>query len=105
MANTFIINSSNGEWYAHKDSGIVINDTKPYSTGEGKDKKGWDKTIYIRKFNVNEWKKYYGTEVPDSIDILSIGYHYHRNGKTTTPWEYEPPAEDWRKMMEEIKDE
>jgi hypothetical protein len=96
MDKNFTIRSSNGEWKANKQTGGVINYQDRYPLENGK------RLILIR-FDIQEYKKHYQvTELPDSIDILDLGYYYKERNDLTGYWapKYEEPAHDWR---EEVK--
>lgn len=54
----------------------------------------------ITDFDFQEWKEYYKKPIPDSLDILDLGYHYKAHRGESVIIEYEEPAHDWRLEME-----
>ncbi len=74
------VSSSNGSLEVNRETGEVI-ECFLSDGGEGIDQ--------IAKFDLDEWKKRYETELPDSIDILDLGY-WQKDGK------YESPEKSWR---------
>lgn len=51
----------------------------------------------ILNFDVEEWTAYWGPELPDSLDILDLGYDYKKSGHTC----YEAAETSWRKEIAE----
>ncbi len=81
-----IVNSSNGHLKVDKQTGSVM---QCIMDGEGIDK--------IKRFDLQEWKKYYpDKELPDSIDILDLGY-WNKDGS------YEEPVYDWRNEVKQMR--
>lgn len=93
MKTTFTITSSNGIITADKRSGKVIS-IEEYP-GDCDDP--YFKTI--SKFDVAEYSRFYSAGIPDSVDILDLGYFYE--GKKGTS--YEEPAHDWREDVKSLR--
>lgn len=55
-------------------------------TGEITDREGYG---YIKSIDAEELRSYYGEEMPDTLDILAVGYY-------TYDGLYEPPVSDFR---------
>lgn len=93
--NTFFkVTSSNGEINAHKENGQVIS----IIVHEGGDKSFAD----IKKLNIEEYLTYKALkEMPDTVDILDLGYWYENNPNAEL--KYEEPAHDWRKERDETQ--
>lgn len=99
----FVITSSQGTWHAHSESGDIINGGNFFAYPTGAiDTKGTDKSIYIQRIDIAEYKKNYNiSQMPDYVDILDIGYWYRRNGAPShMALDYECPCEDWRMEMQ-----
>lgn len=47
------------------------------------------------RVDIEEYKKYYGTEFNEGVDILDIGY-WMEDGS------YEPPENDWREEKKQL---
>ena len=77
--------SSHGVIVANPESGEVEKVVSRCNCGEC----GLDD---ILKFDVEEYRKHHNAELPDTVDILDIGY-WEKNG------EYEEPCHDWREEM------
>jgi hypothetical protein len=54
----------------------------------------------ITRFDLGEWKRHWGSPLPESFDILDLGYWYADPGTAMTA--YEPPVAEWRKDIAEI---
>ncbi len=85
--NTFLVFSSHGEITADKETGNVI---KIDLTCDCKHNEQCINNI--KQFDVNEFKMYYSKEIPESVDILDLGYWLNNGG-------YEEPAHDWREEI------
>lgn len=96
----FIIRSSNGEWQANKKTGGVLNPQDRYPCSDGK-------LLQLIRFDVEEYKKHYGVEeIPDSVDILDMGYWFRGRYLTDRlDHGYEEPAHDWRILTKELRDQ
>lgn len=49
----------------------------------------------IERFDLEEWRSYYGKELVSSIDILDLGFWYYPNKLVRWPV-YGGPEQDWR---------
>jgi hypothetical protein len=47
----------------------------------------------IARFDIGEWQRHWGKELPESFDILDLGYWYFGADDSET---YAPPDEAWR---------
>lgn len=97
---TFTINSSNGILTADCKTGQVLT-CSLFENGD-------PHIQLIDEFNIDEWTKYYEREqMPQSIDILDLGYWYFKGeinkkvqkilGNRGTL--YENPCFDWRETV------
>lgn len=80
-----LIKSSNGTFIVDPDNGQV--DHAEY----------FEAHMDIVCFDVQEFAAHYGTPLPDSMDILDIGYFYRDNGNM----KYEPPVEEYRRDIKQ----
>lgn len=88
----FRITSSSGELIANKITGEVFQ-SEIYPRGDPSIKN-------IKTFDIEEYKRYYEVnEMPESVDILDLGYDYEIDGKLA----YEEPAHHWRKETKKMR--
>jgi hypothetical protein len=81
---TFIVYGCGGELTVSASSGHVLEyDDMGYGDNE------YAAIVFV---NVDEWRNSHPGDVPDRIDILDLGYW-------TDTGEYEPPKNDWRRLM------
>lgn len=93
MKTVFTITSSNGIITANKQTGKVISiEEYPGDCDDPYFSK-------ILKFDVDEYRRFYSADIPDSVDILDLGYFYQ--GKKGTS--YEEPAHDWREDVKPLR--
>lgn len=83
-ARYIMANSSHGNFMFDAETGTVVNTHLDDSFG--------DLPVCV---NVWEWRNTYKTMMPDSIDVLDIGY--------MTAKGYEEPAHDWRIERQQLK--
>jgi hypothetical protein len=85
------LRSSQGKVFFDAHTGWVTH-IEEYPWGEGLPK--------ITRLDVNEWRDYHGyslERLPDEdLDILDVGFWY----ETSDGESYEPPAHDWRYLMD-----
>ena len=74
------MNSSNGTLTVNRANGNVIS-----CHGEA--------LANIKRFDLEEFRAHYGKDVPDSVDILDLGYWDDRR--------YIGPDNEWRKLAED----
>lgn len=84
LSRKIVIASSEGDFTAWED-GTVIGRDMP------------DMHSDILQMDFDEWRNFWQRELPDTIDILDVGYWYEGDGTR----EYEPPAESWRQLGKE----
>lgn len=90
------IYSSCGEWEIRRSTEQILNNTT-YNYGEKMRDKYW-----IRKFDTEEYRKHYAVEnLPNTIDILDIGYWYGGVEEIKSSWQFEPADKDWRKEIKQ----
>ena len=89
--NIIVVTSSNGEFYAMGDTGIVTRYEKSNDAEED--------MVNVMCFDLDEWAKSRpdGAEEPSSIDILDLEYYYIGDDGNLN---YEPPCRDWRELRE-----
>jgi hypothetical protein len=91
MNKPVVIRSSQGEFVCKADGTIPDGENRIYEDE--------DFTIEILKFDLDEWRTFHNDEsLPNSIDILDLGYSW-RNPHTGEQG-FEPPAKDWRELMD-----
>ena len=79
--NTFDVRTSNGSITADKKLGNVVTAIADEDEDAG--------ILNITRFDIEEFLSYYkATGMPDSVDILVLGYWY----KSDNGIKYEPPA-------------
>lgn len=89
---TFTATSSWGEITAEVDDGMVVKVNLYPNQGTDEVGEGFITLDQIARFDVGEWRRYYGPEELKngySIDILDLGFW-------TKDGHYEPPDEEWR---------
>ena len=86
--SALVVHSSHGDLRVDPATGIVT---------EINAVAGGDDLSFIWKFDLEEWKSFWGEELPGDIDILDLGYLYREGVKEG----YEPPEEDWRDVIKE----
>lgn len=74
------VNSSHGSLAVNADTGDVLPDQSTYDG---------DALRPIKKFDLPEWRGHWKRDLPESLDILDVGY-WNADGS------YEEPAHDWR---------
>lgn len=98
MTDTLKVHGNHGILEINKDTGDVI-----AMWPEGDDVESQRLYRGIQKFDLGEWRRYYGfgtqhwAEIED-IDILDLGYWYNTIEGRDPTIQYEPPAHDWRKL-------
>lgn len=89
IENFIIVTSSHGTFTIHRENLEISLFESAHEEPTNED------IVCITKFDFEEWQKNYNSEIPERVDILDLGYWY--NGKSQL--EYEEPAHDWRKMV------
>lgn len=84
----FTVTSSHGVISVSKKTGDVLS-VSHY--------KGADSLYHIKRFDLDEYQQTYKTEVPDTVDILDIGYWTHSD-------KYEPACQDWRAEVKILRE-
>lgn len=98
----FQVISSHGTLFVNRDSGVVERVIL-----ESDDVAARVELASMLVFDLAEYKKYYNTDtIPDSVDILNMGYTY-KDTHIRNSDAYEEPCHDWREergLIEESED-
>ncbi len=88
------VGSSHGELTIDAAGNVVNRDL------DNSDSDGGGHLATITRFDLGEWRRHWGCPLPESFDILDLGYWYADPATGMTA--YEPPDAQWRADIAEI---